>query len=717
MPDRIPLSQRSIGVNDAGSFEPVLPEVGSIGNVFGQLSRSLLSEADRRGRREAEQAAIEAAGVASIVKNENGFAPAEPPPPGGGRVYMEVYNRALDQRLLSSTVKDFERQMVALQVEHQDDPEKFAAAAQGMAEGYIKAASPRIAVQLEIDLVREYGERFRGLAEGKMRRDRAALVKGLYSEIEADLAEGAQILATGAADAEERATLPLARVDQVMERLVELGEVTPEGREAELRGFQIKLGEPLDFARSMQELRLLSPQIKGMSDEEVARLGLFAVGATDGGFITLKDEAGKPVVYDVEQFFELIPSETVRATLGSVARASGAQREQEARDALAAERFEAEQTAREQAQATAEAVLTAVRDNNRDPGLGYSKGEVAAFEQTFAAGGSTFEQMSTEAGRDRVLNLVASTGYMPIGLKEYIDAQVIGGNTAIVSDFVESLRSFNSRGTWVGQLAYEQLSADTRATLEYDAVLRRARIPDATRMAMLQDARNNRRLSIEEVRSQFKGAGNSYEAVRNKALAAEIGASANIIGASPVVTRDFDELMRHNLQLYGGNRTKAAEQTAKQVARNWQADRLFVGSLAPRKWTESVKARGVTFSELQRSLPPAALGGATFQNGRLLLRPVTDSNTGGYGAYWVQPYNEQGRPLPAFQVDMDDVLRASFHYAKWRARREEADAIDNAPVKRWTWVKDDRGVYRYMWKDEYREWIKNRPSPAGNSNR
>ena len=133
MADRIPVVTPSIGVQDAGRFRPVLPEVGDAGAPFREMGRSLLRAAEQPMREKAEREALEAAGSAQIVKTGDGYQASEMPK-GAGSVYASVYSRVVDERLLQLTTKDYEVRLADLQAEHQDDPQQFLAAARGAVE-------------------------------------------------------------------------------------------------------------------------------------------------------------------------------------------------------------------------------------------------------------------------------------------------------------------------------------------------------------------------------------------------------------------------------------------------------------------------------------------------------------------------------------------------------------------------------------------------------
>jgi len=699
--DRIPVDRSRIGVQDAGRFGVSVPEAADSGRIFAGAARSLLAQAEPIFREKAEREAIAAAGIGSIVKVGAGFE-ASAPPPGGGSVYMQTYDKVMHNRLLHMTTKDYEIQLSQLQGEHADDPQAFLAAAQGLAEGTIKASTPAIAADLEINLARELGERFRGLAEQKVRRDHAALVNGLEATISANAESVMQILETGVPDRWDRAAIPHEQAMSAIDDLENMGVLDEAGADAKRLSLTNLFGPVERRAFSENVKAGFGSVLTVLSDEELATVAMFGNGMTNGSTIMIPDENGKDVEVGLEEFNILFPDRVVANQVGAIAGNALTTRiaAQRAADE-AAHRAEMERLAQANIN-TLEDVRREMIDMNRDPALGYTAQEVGAFEAAIMERGSIYDQMQAPGGRDWLLNFVADTGYVPDQLVSYIEARMAGGNFAEVVDFVQDMRTFNGRGTDTGQLAYERLDASTRASLELEEQLRRAGMPEEQRYQALKDARSGRTYTDGEARALFGNKqGERYDDVRAQALLDVFKIPA--ARGNPQIQRDYDTMFKVNLQYYSGDIQRAAKATARMVNNAWATSSRMVGGFAPRRLVNAAVARGITWGDIARAVP----GGSpevrrAVQTGNYKIKAESDNPAQGYGVYVLIPSTADGRPLPAVRFDMDDVMRDLQPRVQARQQATRAAAERTAIVEgpRWRMARDAEGKVRYMSREE-----------------
>ncbi len=653
--------RRAVAVQDMPGSRTALPEVQDVGPAFQGLGRSLLQTAEPYLRDKAEREAIEAAGVADIAKDEQGNYIRPPAKPGGGLVYNQIYDRAMDERYAGVVVKEAENTFNRMSAEHRNDPEALLAAMQGHAEGVLKAVDPRVRAQVEINLSREVSERFRGVTQLKAARDEQATVNGLQLEYRTRTEKAVEILRLGGPDAVARADVEFAGARKAVTDLQKLGEISPTGAGAMIRSAEGDYAEAGRVNTSQGNLRALGPTIKDLDDTELQRLSYWGLGIDDGGKVGNMDFAG---------FGTAFPDKTTAQLVGRVSSNVLGDRIAERNAAAAA-------AAAAQQQQTAQAILTAIKDDNFNPALGYSKEQVAAIEQGYSSTGSAHDQMQTPQGRQNTLAYLANYGLMPQGVVDYVEGQIMGNQVGNISEFMQNVQMVRSKGVWVGQRLYEQLSPQARATLEFDETMRRAGIPDSVRAARLEEARRGDLPTRDEVVAAYRptrqGAPD-YSAQRTAAIASALGLTPQQAQAAVLPGRDFDALLRVNFKLYAGDPAKAMQMTARSIAAGWIKNDAFVGGVGPK----DLATAGFTIKELSdallsdRSKNPTGARIEGGPGGYARLRPISDNPTPGFGIYEVQLFTPNGRPTGSFPVDMDVALRGAIRSAGQRRQQESA---------------------------------------------
>lgn len=693
---------RRVALEDMPGFRVSTPEVADPGNAFRGVGRSLLNAAEPILQDEAQREAIKAAGVADIAKDEAGNFIRPPAPPGGGLVYRASYDKAMNARYSSQVVKAGEDVFAVYGREHRDDPEAYKAAMVGYVEGVLKGVDPTVRAEVEIDLTREVSERYRGASQLKAARDEQATVNGWQLEYRQRMEAATKIFEVGGPDAPARAQVEFDAANVAVAELQKLGEISPQGAGAMMRAAQGDFAEGQAAFKSQQFIGTLGQVLPQMDDTELQRMTYWGIGLDDGGTVQ---------GMDFKTFMEQAPDKTARALIGRMTGNVLA-------DRIAAANAQAQADRDAALQNTTEKVITAIKDANRNPVMGYSDEEVAAVEADYNSRGLAHVQMQSAEGRVSTLKDIATAGFMPIGVVEYIEGQINGNEVANVAQFVQDLQLIRTKGVWVGQRVYEQLSPETRATIEFDETMRRAGLPPSVRRANLEAARRGDLPKPDEVQAAYKPqrpGDPGYAEQRTAAIAKALGLTPAQAQAAIVPGRDFDAMLRVNFQLYAGNPTKAMEATAKSISGGWIKNASFVGGIGPK----DLVTAGFTHGELNlallsdRSKNPT---GATIQGGPggyARLRPISDNPAKGFGIYEVQLFTPSGRPIGSYPVDMDKAMGPAQAAA---ARRREAATQANiakaqAGGPAWVVSRDARGGVQYI-PNPNRKDLPQRPKPT-----
>lgn len=628
-----------------------LPAVQDVGQDFSRVGRSLLNAVEPQMRARAKNAAIEAVGEADIVKDEAGNW-VRPEQTGGGLIYAEQFNQAMDQRYLGIVSKDFENDADRLFAEHRDDPEAFFTASTARAKTMLEGMNARVRADFDVNASREISERFRGLSNAKVVRDQQLAVGGLQSQIEEHQLAAARILTLGGPDAARLADVELAKTDSLFQSLVNIHGISPEGAKAERLSLAHRLGDKFDEADSQTGARGILLSIKNSDPDRLRWLA--DMGATD---VDLPGEAyglGKTAAQD---YRANVPSEQTRRIIGAMARKElddrAAQEEKDYQRAHDAAVLAAQQ----QQVATASQTLQAIRDGQYAPGPGLTKSQVAALNVSYNQNGTVFEQMDRPEGRRATLGFIAQSGIAPEGLKEYISAAVQSGKLYDVAEFVHAMRTTTSGASKlaVGQMIFNDLPKQVQVALQLEATGRRHGWP----RPLVED--NVRRLFAGEIRplGEVVGLVKNYGPSRNADIAEAMKVPIEIANANPRLQQEYDELFPYMVQVHQGDINAARSATAREVAVGWVPHKNFVGGIAPSAFAQS----GITEYQLNqlpvikdRATNPLQIRfGLTTQDGvqRAQLMPMSDSPTKGYGKYRIQFFTREGKPFSAVRVDLD----------------------------------------------------------------
>lgn len=669
--NQIPDYQQSIGVSDPGQARFSPQDVVNPGPALAEAGQAISNMLQPRVKLDAEKAAMEAAGEANIVKDAQGNFVRPDPPKGGGIYYTQMYDQVMNQRYEAVVTKDFEQHLDSTTEQYANDPQGFLANAEGHANGVLSAVAPESRAALDIAFTRELSERYRGLTSQKASRDYSAAVNGTKATIDANTDRALQLLDLGGEDAVARARPLVDEAVQAAERLQAMGAISPEGQRAEVTAIMTKVGTGVQLRLSMDHLAKLGPMLKGMSDDELQRLQSYAIGTTD-------NPDAKAGGMSLEEFGQMFPSPMVRSKVAQLAGMGLSERAQAQAAQLATEREAAADRRAAAAQATADKIYGAIKDQNAVAPMGYTHDEAAVLEAQYAHHGTAYQQMGDPARRVATVQFVNEHGFLPTGVKEWIDGQVLGGNVAAVADIVQAIHGAQSHGAWVGEQIYSQLEPKTRAIIDFDEALRRANVPQPNREAIITARSKGQFPTLEEVRSTgafTNQPGQRYEDVRTAALAGSLAADPVSARAAIAPARDFDAVYPYYFHLYEGDTGKAASMAARVVARGWVKNSNFVGGIGPRALVTS----NLDLHDVDRFLTsPSNPTGATFSNGRAKLMPLTNNPAQGFGNYMVTFFAPSGAEAGSQYIALDKVVKALAPVYKQRQAAANAAALERA---------------------------------------
>ncbi len=619
-----------------------LDRIVDIGSEIRGIGRSLLNAAEPELRAKRTEEAIAAVGEADIIQSPDGRF-IRPERKGGGLIYAQVFDRAMDQRYSGVVQTDVEEELGRLQVEHKRDPEAFKAAAVAHVSGVLEATNPRVRAELDVALTRDVSEKYRGLAVAHANEEHVNTVAGLKSQIELNALRGAYILATVTGpDAERRALLEFDKNTELYDSLVKLGDMDEAGALAERRSTLVRAGPAFDEAASQPAAMALLSGFGEMTDDQLRHYSDIAA--------TGMPIDGKAVGVDTPAFFKAVPSERIRAVVGqTAARVLAERQEQRDRDLVEARAAEQEKLQRDQLASSAQ-ILSAIKAGNYRPEIGMTEGDAAAEEvRRTAAGGNTFTRLSTRKGRQREIRFIQGSGYVSNGTSEVIEGWLKSDDVYGAAEFVNNVRTITSgRGFYaVGEAFYDKLPAQTRAALAAEERGRRLGMPrQAVTQMVRQIMTGENVLTPGEAKAQV---GRSYDTVRNQSLASELKVGIGQAAANPILIRDFDEVLPFYVQLYKGDLPQALKATAEQVTRSFVKHDLFLGGIAPRAFATSGISE-YALNQLPEITDPRVnpLGARFGQktdagHSRVLLQPRFSNQRGGLGQYDLIIFDKTGK--------------------------------------------------------------------------
>lgn len=660
--------QRAIAVQDKQGSSTALPEIVDGGAAFSGLGRSLLAAADPILERKAEKEAVEAAGVATVAKDENGNFIRPPAPVGRGTAFVDTYDKVMNDRYANAVVKGAEETFDTMAAAHRNDPEGLLAAMHGHAIGLLKAVDPQVRASVDTALAREISERHRGVSQLKAANDWQALTNGLRDDINSHHRAALAILASGGdtKDVTARAQVEFDAAMKSAGQLEQLGETSALSTGATARDMTSAFVRPLELRTSQDNAKVFGPMMATLSDEQLATVGYWGKGLVNP---KIKSIAGG---IDIDGFQHMFPDEGFRSGIATAA------------DKMLSDRQAAQRAAAADAAATAQLkttqqMLTELRARDIDPQGGNSPEEVLAVETELLGGQNTNQVMSTPEGRQRVLAGIANYGIWPPKVTDYIESHLVSGQTDAINDFMQNAMSLYHKGNAVGLNLMKKLSPTAQGMYNFDAAMRRSGIPDPVRRARLEEAYRGAMPTSEEVSRAYvpqRQGDPGYAARRDAALATALHTNVPAVQASVRVSRDFDALLRVNFKLYKGDPERAMTETAKQVSGAFMAHPIYVGGVGPRRLVTA----GYAVPDLDKAILSDRTKnptGASFNGGAggtARLQPISDDPGEHFGNYVVHIFSPTGREINAFPIDMDKALVPAREAAVTRRAAEATRA-------------------------------------------
>ena len=681
MAERMPTFERQVAVQDAPGFRPILPEVVDIGPRLGRLSDAVLREAEPRLKAEAEERAIEDAGLLTLAKDPDGNYMAPVLPEGAGLYYKQAFEQAAGLRYVDAVTSDYEIEAERLSDKHSLDPDAFLREASAVADGRLAGVDPRNRGEIEAKFRRETIQRYNALSNLKTSRDYQATTNGLMSSIQTGEKRIKDLLNNpdprDLPAAQKQASLILDDIKQRVTALRDMGVLSNVGADATMQDVMVELAEPLRYFRSQENYIQFAPTLNGLGRAELMLVNDWASGTPT---------EGKVGDMDYGTFTQAFPSLRVRADIGQ--KTGGMVSELDRQADAAARAAEAARTANAMAD-----MAKAVREQNHKPAQGLSKDEVDAVHIEIGKHGTVHDQMSTYPGRQNLLGLIAQHGYVIDDVVKYIDGRVLANNIGDVVDFVDKLALVQKDGMWIGREGLDRLDGKAKAAIAYYNALTRAGIPPTTAQDMTHRQREGGLPTLQDFMTLYP-AGTpgkprpQYSDLRAKALADAMKADVSVVKLAKGATDDFDKLLPYNMQMYPTDPGKALQVTAQMVSSTWQTStrgtQLFVGGVAHRDivgFLSSGPTMGELTTAVQKYLPAGMKpAGASFQSGSYRLEAIDDSSTKGFGVYSVTQFSKDGRPLGTYYVDMDVVAKDLSGMVK--ARRASTPQQGERPAVR-----------------------------------
>lgn len=696
-----------------------------IGGDINRFAGDILDVASPHMAERAKQRALEDAGAADLVKDEQGNYQL-PDAPKGGMIYARVYDESIHQRFITATATDFETFANEAAPKYRDDPQGFLELMGARAEAKLAAAPARIRGDLETRLNREVLERHRGLAEGKARRDYDNEVDAIGFAIDAEVAEAVRGWRSGSAEGFKRGDEALGRVGGHVTRLVALGEMSPEGSIERVRAIMAKVGDERDVGVSLDSLRSMAPLLSQGTDEELQLVSLALEGVDP-----YPGEPNREVIAGMtfSQFKEAFPSAAI-ANQGSSLIGQELGRRQSVLAAQIAERRHQETLAAQKAEADAtEKLVRAARQasarENFKSSMGYSEEELVGIEADY---GNIYNHMRDPGGRDRYLGLLSQYGHAPKQLTEYIDGSINGDQMMPLMDFIRSAKEMNVDGNNIGETFFNDLAPSTRNLYMQNERLARMGYKPEDRQAQLEAFARKTSFSFDQsvvaadARKGTKVDGKlvgGYTDQKNEAIARLTGAPLETVRVAKPVQEAFDQYFPLALQANDGNVSKAIEDTANSIKGNFLKHPIFLGGFGPGEWKRFNPRLGDLSAVLKvRGNPKANPSNARLQDldsagrPRVRLQPLYDTplkdahGRPQLGRYLVRYYDTNGNPSGSETVDMDDImgrvtrLRSKVNADAKAAADKAATTRARGAGSRWELRKDPKtGQTRYMLKE------------------
>lgn len=677
--------QRKVSLDPRPARDYSVPTVADVGGEIGRFGQRLLGAFEPQLQKRAEEQALAAVGSAKVVRDADGNWKVPDKPAGAGFAYAETFDRAMGQVYLGKVQTDLDEQLGALAITHRMDPEAYKAAAVGYAEGTLEHVDPRYRAQVDNYLTREVSERYRGLAGEKADRDFRQTVQSVQLQIKNNNARALKIASAGNDDAAALALDEMGKNDELYDTLKGLGVYNADGVAAAKVSDLLDAGDEIEKAEDRpiavgiaRRLNVPEGQDGSLTDQQLSYLVATATSPD------VKQDP-KTFGWDGMPIEQLIHSKEMKQQIGRLAGDVLNKRAYDRAEAYRKAQDAARAQAEQQQLSSVQELITAVKNNNYQPAQGYTQDQVAAFEAERSSKGNAYARMQSAQGRFDELRFIGETGYVPIGVKDFIEGQIQSGNLPQIKSFVDNLRKTTSGPAKyaVGEIFYKTLSENTRQAIQVADVAARLGMPTPNQLELVRKVANGEGiLTPNEAKGQIKGfdnrkVGSLQDAFNLKGQDGSWGA----IAANPMINHDFEQALPYYMLMFPGDQNRALSEAAKSVAGAYRPSEIFEGGFAPvvfeRSGIGAYQINQLPQVKDTRVNPSGARVGQKTNDGRsrVLLAPLGINQQSGYGKYKVTFLAQSGRPMGVATVDLDAT------FAQRGIPQEPAPAKPAGPVR------------------------------------
>jgi hypothetical protein len=445
--------EQKIGVTSVrGARLGNVPNVADVSEATTRLGQQVAGAVTKAvepyARKEAEDAAMRAVGSKEIVKDERGFYARPDTPGGGGLVYNEVFDKAMNRRYANLVTKDFENQADSLAMKHFTNPEALQTELEGRARAILDTAPPDMVLEIEEGLTREMSERVRGVSNRKASLDWQAQMDGLEQSYRLRLEKAAKIrmdrnLAGVPEEREARARVEDELAFKDIEALVELGAIGPKNLEVFTTKYDMMMKDAREVGVSWDAQKKYGNLMDSMSIDQKSLFVMWLDGLDPGEHRVMRLSEGTIVTFD--DVMKDMPSATVREVLSGQITGQQTSERQALREAEMDRRYKEQLELDRLRLQKDDKILKTLEDNfSPEDGSMLTKEQKDAFETKILARGTVESQLfpapNNQGPKNTLLTEMIQYGHVPKSVRNTLDMHAVGGRMSQVTQIVNSLR-------------------------------------------------------------------------------------------------------------------------------------------------------------------------------------------------------------------------------------------------------------------------------------
>ena len=227
--------ERQIGVQPSNrlirEFRTDLPSPS--GEAVQRFAQTIGEIGEQGMRSDAKKAATETAFGTELGKDENGNFIKPAAPENFGIFARDTFDEIINQRMVSTSAADFERQALGIRTQYADRPQEGAAVLEAAAQARLRTMDPAMRGRLEPVFRREVNQHVGPmLMEDARKRERMAIA-GINDDITNASNKASDLFSVGTPEAKEQGEGELNTIRARVDELIRRG-VLPETRRAEL---------------------------------------------------------------------------------------------------------------------------------------------------------------------------------------------------------------------------------------------------------------------------------------------------------------------------------------------------------------------------------------------------------------------------------------------------------------------------------------------------